>query len=362
MEPASQLFDPLEIRGLTLLNRVVVSPMCMYTSDGDGCPSDWHVTHLASRAAGGAGLVIAEATAVAADGRITPGDLGLWSDEQVGSHRRVASAIRDLGSVPGIQLSHSGRKGGRSRPWEGNRPLPAGEWGRLLAPSAIPFRPEWGQPSAMTHSDIERVIDLFAAAARRALDAGYQVLEGHFAHGYLMHQFLSPLSNRRTDEYGGSLENRAKVPLAVARAMRDAWPDELPLFIRISLVDWAPGGVDLEESIQLAAWMRDIGVDVVDGTSSGVVPGEQIPEAPLYHLDMVRRLRSEAAIRTSVVGRVRTAEEAAYALGSGGGDLVFIGRAMLQDAYWARRAARDLGVGNPLEIPLQYRRATQHLS
>lgn len=362
MEPASQLFDPLKIRGLTIRNRVVVSPMCMYTSDDDGLPNEWHVTHLASRAAGGAGLVCAEATAVAPDGRITPGDLGLWSDGQVDAHRRVASAIRDLGSVPGIQLSHSGRKGGRSRPWEGNQPLPAGAWGPLLAPSAVPFKPEWGHPTEMTQGDIERLIGQFATAARRALDAGYQVLEGHFAHGYLMHQFLSPLSNRRADEYGGSLENRAKVPLAVARAMREAWPDALPLFIRISLVDWVPGGIDLEQSIQVAAWMRDLGVDLIDGTSSGVVPGEEIPEAPLYHLDMARRLRSEAGVRTSVVGRVRTAEEAAYALGSGGGDLVFIGRAMLQDAYWARRAARELESINPIEIPVQYRRATQHLS
>ncbi|KAA9133609.1 NADH:flavin oxidoreductase/NADH oxidase [Microbacterium caowuchunii] len=362
MHAVPGLFDPLTIRGLTIPNRVAMSPMCMYRSEDDGQPTDWHLIHLGSRAAGGVGLVITEATAVAEEGRITPGDLGLWSDTQISGHRRIVNAVREFGAVAGVQLSHSGRKGGRSRPWDGNTPLPSSQWGKTLAPSPIPFKPEWQQPTEMTHADIAQVIDSFAAATRRARDAGYQVVEGHFAHGYLMHQFLSPFSNRRTDEYGGGLENRARLPLAVAHAIRDEWPSELPVFMRLSLVDWIPGGVNLEESIQVAAWMREMGIDLIDGTSSGIIPGETIPEAPLYHLDMSRRLRAEAGIATSAVGRVRTAQEASRALSSEGADLVLVGRAMLQDAYWARHAARDLEEGNRVEVPVQYRRATQHLS
>jgi len=356
------LFEPLTIRGLTIPNRVVVSPMCMYSANADGRPDDWHIVHLGSRAAGGAGLVFTEATAVLPTGRITPGDLGLWDDGQIRPHRRLADAIRRHGAVPGMQLAHSGRKGGRSRPWEGNAPLPAESWGRLLAPSAVPFKPEWRTPTAMTTGDMERIIEAFGSAARRAHEAGYEVLEGHFAHGYLMHQFLSPLSNRREDEYGGSLENRARFPLAVVRAIRAAWPAELPLFIRLSLVDWAPGGIDLDETIQVAAWFAAEGVDLIDGTSSAVVPGERVPERPLYHLEMISELRARSGIRTAAVGRIRTTEEAAAALSSGGADLVFIGRAMLQDAYWARRAARELGADNLVEVPIQYRRSTQHLA
>lgn len=358
---APDLFDPLTLRGVTIPNRVAVSPMCTYSSAGAGRPNDWHLVHLASRAAGGAGLVIVEATAVAPNARITPGDLGLWSDDHIEGHRRIVQAIRDLGAVPGIQLSHAGRKGGRSLPWEGNRPLPSQSWGTILAPSAEAFKPGWNRPAEMTPDDIARVSELFASAARRAAEAGYRVIEGHFAHGYLMHQFLSPLSNRRADAYGGSLANRARLPLETVRALRASWPEDLPLFIRLSLVDWAAGGISLEESIRVAGWMRDAGVDLIDGTSSGIRPGEQIPEAPLYHLDMIRRVRAEAGVATGVVGRVRTPQEATRAL-EDAGDLVFIGRAMLQDPYWARRAARELGLDNPVEIPLPYRRATQHLS
>jgi len=357
----ASLFEPLRLREVDLPNRVVLSPMCMYSAQGDGRPTEWHRVHLGSRAAGGAGLVIAEATGVLPEGRITPGDLGLWSDEQIPAHRRLAAAIQDLGAVPGIQLAHAGRKGGRSRPWEGNAPLPAEGWGELLAPSAIPFKPEWRTPTAMTAADMERVAEAFAAAARRAHQAGYRVLEGHFAHGYLMHQFLSPLSNRRDDEYGGSLENRARFPLAVARAMRAAWPAELPLFIRLSLVDWTAGGIRLEDTIRLAAWLGAEGVDLIDGTSSGIAPGEEVPERPLYHLDLISELRARTGLRTAAVGRIRTPEEAVAALASGCADLVLLGRAMLQDAYWPRVAARRLAAENPLPVPIQYRRSTQHL-
>jgi 2,4-dienoyl-CoA reductase-like NADH-dependent reductase (Old Yellow Enzyme family) len=357
----SGLFEPLTIRGLTIPNRIAVSPMCMYSAHEDGRPNEWHLVHLASRAAGGAGLVIGEATAVLPEGRITPGDLGLWADDQIDAHRRLATAISASGAVPGIQLAYSGRKGGRSRPWEGNSPLPGDSWGPLLAPSPIAFRPEWRVPTAMTPADIDRVVGAFGAAATRAHRAGYQVLEGHFAHGYLMHQFLSPLANRREDEYGGALENRARFPLEVARAMRAAWPAELPLFIRLSLVDWATGGVDLEESIQVAQWLSAEGIDLIDGTSSGVIPGEQVGERPLYHLEMIAELRARAEVLTAAVGHIRTVEHAVTAIESGGADLVLIGRAMLQDPYWARRAARELGVANRVEIPVQYRRSTQHL-
>lgn len=362
MSPHPTLFEPITIRGLTIPNRVVVSPMCMYSAHDDGRPDDWHIVHLGSRAAGGAGLVFTEATGVLPEGRITPGDLGLWDDGQIEAHHRLTDAIRAFGAIPGMQLAHSGRKGGRSRPWEGNAPLPAETWGPLLAPSAVAFRPEWPVPTAMTGADIDRVVAAFGAAARRAHEAGYQVLEAHFAHGYLMHQFLSPLSNFRDDEYGGSLRNRARFPLAVARALRTAWPDDLPLFIRLSLVDWAPGGIRLEETIQVTEWLAAEGVDLIDGTSSAVVPGEQVPERPLYHLEMIAELRALTGIPTGAVGRIRTVEEAVTALESGGADLVLIGRAMLQDAYWARRAARELDAGNAVEIPIQYRRSTQHLA
>ncbi|NYE21123.1 NADH:flavin oxidoreductase/NADH oxidase [Microbacterium immunditiarum] len=358
---AETLFSAFTIRGLTIPNRIVMSPMCMYTSGGDGRPTDWHVVHLGSRAAGGTGLVFTEATAVSADGRITPGDLGIWSDEHVDGHRRLTAAVAAHGAVPGIQIAHAGRKGGRTRPWEGNRPLPREAWGQVLAPSAEPFKPDWHLPTAMTTSDIEGIVSDFSVAARRAHEAGYRVLEGHFAHGYLMHQFLSPLANRRTDRYGGSLENRARLPLAVARAMRQAWPDDLPLFIRLSMIDWLPGGISLDETVQVASWMRDEGVDLIDGTSSGILPGEAIPEEPLYHLGMAGEVRRRARIATSAVGRVRTTSEACEALRSGNADLVFIGRAILQDAYWARRAERELGAENLVGVPVQYRRATQHL-
>lgn len=356
------LFDPLTIRGLTIPNRVVLSPMCMYSADGDGRPGHWHLVHLGSRAAGGAGLVFTEATGVTPEGRITPGDLGLWADDQIEPHRRLTETIRGFGAVPGVQLAHSGRKGGRSRPWDGNVPLPPDAWGPLLAPSAVAFKPDWHVPTAMTRKEIDRLVDTFGSAAGRAHAAGYEVLEGHFAHGYLIHQFLSPLSNFRDDEYGGSLENRARLPIAVARAMRAAWPEDLPLFIRLSLVDWAPGGITLEEAIQVAEWLGAEGVDLIDGTSSAVVPGEHVPDRPLYHLELISELRARTGIHTGVVGHIRTVDEAVVALESGGADLVLLGRAMLHDPYWPRRAARELGVDNVVEIPIQYRRSTQHLA
>jgi 2,4-dienoyl-CoA reductase-like NADH-dependent reductase (Old Yellow Enzyme family) len=362
MDPARALFRPFEIRGMTIPNRIVVSPMCMYSAHGDGRPNDWHVVHLGSRAAGGAGLVFTEATAVSPEGRITPGDLGLWEDSQIPAHRRVVDVIQGLGAVPGIQLAHSGRKGGRSRPWEGNAMLAHEQWGTRWAPSPIPYRPEWPAPAEMSSADIASVVAAFAEAARRAHQAGYRVLEGHFAHGYLMHQFLSPLTNQRGDQYGGTLENRARFPLEAARALRANWPDDLPLFMRIPLRDWAAGGLDTEDAIQVALWLTAEGVDLIDGTSSGLVPGEDVPERPLYHLEMISALRQRVGTATAAVGRIWTVEDASVAVESGGADLVFLGRAMLHDAYWPRRAARALGAENPVAVPMPYRRSTQHLS
>ena len=358
---SAALFDGMSIRGIDLANRIVVSPMCMYSAGADGVPTPWHAVHLGSRSAGGAGLVFVEATGVSPDARITLGDLGLWNQEQEDAHARMAELISSMGSVPGIQLAHAGRKGGRTLPWEGNIPLDAAQWGERYAPSAVPFKPDWSAPHAMSRADMDAVTEQFRSSTQRAARAGFRVLELHFGHGYLFHQFLSPLANRRDDEYGGTLENRARFPLEVAAAVRDAWPAELPLFIRLSVVDWAPGGIGIDDSIQVSQWLKDVGVDLIDCSSGAVVPGESIPEAPLYHAEFARLIRTSAEIPTSAVGRITTAEEADDALRSGAADLAFIGRSMLKDPYWPRRAADALGATNALLVPLPYRRSTQHL-
>jgi 2,4-dienoyl-CoA reductase-like NADH-dependent reductase (Old Yellow Enzyme family) len=360
-DQVSNLFSPLIIRSLQIPNRIAMSPMCMY-SCVDGFATDWHLVHLGSRAVGGVGLVVAEATAVSPAGRITTGDLGLWSDAHTEALKPVTRFIAAMGAVPAIQLAHAGRKGGRTPPWEGNAPVPQEEWGRLPAPSPIAFQPDWHAPEEMDEAAIERVVDEFAAATRRAYAAGFKAVEAHFAHGYLMHQFLSPLSNRRTDQYGGSLENRARVPLMVARAMRANWPDELPLLVRLSTVDWAEGGLDLEQTITFAGWLKDSGVDLVDCSSGAVVPGEQVPVAPGYHAPMAREIRTRAGIATGVVGLVVDPELAESMISDGTADLVFLARALLRDAYWARHAAERLGAENPIPIPVQYRRAIARMA
>jgi len=355
------LFDGLSIRSVDLANRVVVSPMCMYSAGADGVPTPWHDVHLGSRAAGGAGLVFVEATGVSPDARITLGDLGLWNQAQEAAHARLAGLISSLGSVPGVQLAHAGRKGGRTLPWEGNLPLPPGEWGERFAPSAVPFKPDWSPPRAMDRTDMDAVTEQFRSATERAARAGFRVLELHFGHGYLFHQFLSPLANHRDDEYGGTLENRARFPLRVIDVVREAWPADLPLFVRLSVVDWAPGGLDIDDSVQIATWLKGAGVDLIDCSSGAVVPGESIPEAPMYHVEFARTIRRSAHVRTSAVGKIIAADEADGALRSGAADLAFIGRAMLKDPYWPRRAADALGATNDLLVPLPYRRSTQHL-
>lgn len=350
------LFSPFSLRGVTLPNRIVMSPMCMYACQ-DGIATDWQMVHLGSRAAGGVGLVVAEATGVSAAGRITPGCLGMWSEAHAEALRPVTAFISGLGSVPGIQLGHAGRKAGRTIPWEGSRPLPIDEWGPLLAPSAIAFDDGWQVPRAMDADDMDRVVAEFAEAVRLAVSAGFQVVEAHAAHGYLLHEFLSPLSNRREDEYGGSLENRMRFPLRVIRAMRAALPSDLPLFVRLSVVDWVEGGLTLDQSVAICQGLREAGASLIDCSSGAVVPGEKIPVAPGYHAPFARRIRAEADIATSVVGAITEPEQAEKHIADGDADLVVLGRALLRDAYWARRAAVALEAENGIPLPIQYRRA-----
>jgi 2,4-dienoyl-CoA reductase-like NADH-dependent reductase (Old Yellow Enzyme family) len=352
----SPLFSPLKLRSVELRNRIVVSPMCMYSCTG-GLANAWHMVHLGSRAVGGAGLVMAEMTAVVPGGRITPGDLGLWSDAHAEALTPIARFISEQGSVPGIQLAHAGRKAGRSVPWEGNVPLGVEQWGRLQAPSAMPFSPDWQTPEEMSEADIEKLAGEFGAATRRAAQAGFKVVEAHCAHGYLLHEFLSPLSNRRSDKFGGSLENRARAPLMFIRAMRESLPSGLPLFVRLSVVDWADGGLDLEQSIVFSRWLKEAGVDLIDCSSGAVVPDENIPAAPGYHAAFSQPIRQQVGIPTGVVGLITDPRHAEELIRIGAADLVCLARAMLQDAYWPRHAAEVLQAENAVAIPIQYRRA-----
>ena len=356
----SKLFSPFTIRGVTLPNRIVMSPMCMYACD-DGIATDWQMVHLGSRATGGVGLIMAEATGVSAIGRITPGCLGMWSKAHADAMRPVAGFIVDRGSVPGIQLAHAGRKAGRTIPWEGNAPLPEEVWGKILGPSAIAFEDGWQVPRAMDAGDMDQVVAEFAEATRLAVSAGFKVIEAHAAHGYLLHEFLSPLSNRREDEYGGSVENRMRFPMGVIRAMRAAMPDDLPLFVRLSVVDWLEGGLTVDQAVTICQGFREAGADLVDCSSGAVAPGERIPVAPGYHAPFSRRIRDEAGIATSVVGMISEPDQAERIIAGGDADLVVIGRALLNDAYWPRRAAVALGAENPLPLPIQYRRAVSSI-
>ncbi|HEU4649092.1 MAG TPA: NADH:flavin oxidoreductase/NADH oxidase [Gemmatimonadales bacterium] len=353
--PVPPLFEPLTIRGTTFRNRVVVSPMCQYSST-DGFANDWHLVHLGSRAVGGAGLVIAEATAVVPEGRITPYDLGIWKDEHVEVLARVTEIIRQHGAVAGIQLAHAGRKASTARPWEGGRRIPesAGGW-RPVAPSAVPFHASEPPPVELTRDGIEQVIAAFAAAARRALRAGFQVVEVHAAHGYLLHEFLSPLSNRRDDEYGGTLENRTRLTREVVRAVRAEWPPALPVFVRISATDWVDGGWDTDQSVELARQLKPLGVDLMDCSSGGLVPGVKIPDAPGYQVPFAARIRREAGMLTGAVGRITRPEQANAIVATGEADVVLLAREMLRDPYWALHAARVLGA--PAQWPIQYHRA-----
>jgi 2,4-dienoyl-CoA reductase-like NADH-dependent reductase (Old Yellow Enzyme family) len=355
-EAVHGLFDSLTIRGVTLANRIVVSPMCQYSCE-DGFATDWHLVHLGSRAVGGAGLVFAEATAVEARGRISPQDLGLWSDAHIEPLARITQFIHAQGSVAGIQLAHAGRKASVGRPWEHDGKLEEsqGGWRDVVGPSAVPFSTSYAMPIALTTDDIACVVRSFGEAARRAREAGYRVIELHGAHGYLMHEFLSPLSNQRTDRYGGSFENRTRIVRETVEAVRTHWPERFPLFIRISATDWAAGGWDVEQSVELARILGPLGVDLVDCSSGGNVASAKVPLGPGYQTKFAERVRQEAGILTGAVGMITSAVQAEQILRNGQADVVFLARQLLRDPYWPLHAAAELGVN--VAWPPQYLRA-----
>jgi 2,4-dienoyl-CoA reductase-like NADH-dependent reductase (Old Yellow Enzyme family) len=354
--PATRLLSPLTLRGVTLRNRIVMSPMCQYSAE-EGLCNDWHLVHLGSRAVGGAALVMVEATAVTRDGRISPADLGIWSDDQVEPLARVARFVEAQGAVPGIQLSHAGRKASTAPPWQGGHPLAPeeGAW-TVVGPSPIPFAEGSPVPVPLDEAGLDGVVDAFEAAARRALAAGFRVIEIHGAHGYLLHQFLSPLSNHREDLYGGSLENRIRLSLRVAERLRGVMPDGAPLLTRLSATDWAEeGGWDVEQSVELAKRLREAGVDLIDVSSGGTLPRVKIPVGPGYQVPFARRIRQEAGIPTGAVGLITEPKQAEEILENGDADLIFLGRELLRDPYWVMRAQREMG--EPPSLPVQYGRA-----
>jgi 2,4-dienoyl-CoA reductase-like NADH-dependent reductase (Old Yellow Enzyme family) len=349
------LFDSYTIRAVTFRNRIFVSPMCQYSSE-DGLPNDWHLIHLGSRAAGGAGLVMVEASGVSPTGRITAWDSGFWSQQHADAFRRIAAFVERNGAVSGIQLAHAGRKASTDVPWRGGRVIRDGphSW-QTVAPSPIPFRDGEPIPHELTTAEIEAIVEQFVRSTALALDAGFRVVELHMAHGYLLHEFLSPLSNVRQDEYGGSLENRMRFPLRVAERVRQTWPDHLPLFVRISASDWADGGWDLAQSIEFAKRLRDLGVDLIDCSSGGAVPGAKIELGPGYQVPFARAIRAEVGVATGAVGLITEAHQADEIIRSGSADAVLLARELLRDPYWPLHAAHILGVDVPW--PDQYQRA-----
>ena len=349
------LFDPLALRGVTLRNRIAVSPMCQYSAV-DGFANDWHLVHLGSRAVGGAGLVVMEATAVEPRGRITPFDMGIWKDDHVDFLARIARFLQSQGAVAGIQLAHAGRKASTARPWDGGKLLGESEGGwQPVAPSAVAFHEGDPAPHELSVDEIHGIVEAFAAAARRALAAGFQLVEIHAAHGYLAHEFLSPLSNQRQDQYGGSLENRMRFALETVEAVRAVWPQNLPLFVRISSTDWVPGGWDIADSVELARCLKPLGVDLVDCSSGGSSPAQQVQLGPGYQVPFAERIRREAGIRTGAVGLITSAQQAEQILHEEKADLILLAREFLRDAYFPLHAARELAAEFP--PPVQYARA-----
>ena len=353
---APHLFQPLTLRSVTLRNRIGVSPMCQYSAK-DGVANDWHFVHLGSRAVGGAGLVIVEATAVAPEGRITPGCLGLWSEKQIEPLARIAEFVKAHGAVAGIQIAHAGRKASADLPWNGGAHLSEAQGGwQTIAPSAIPFGDTLTKiPRAMTEADIARVQNDFVATAKRALTAGFEWLELHAAHGYLFNEFLSPLTNHRTDKYGGSFENRIRLLLDTTRAVRKIWPDKLPLAVRISAIDWKEGGWQIEDSIALAKLLKAEGVDLMDSSSGGVVPDAKIAVKPGYQVPFAEKIRHGANIATAAVGFITEPKQADDIIRNGQADIVLLARQMLVDPYWPAHAAKALGL--KITPPNQYLRA-----
>ncbi|WP_345245303.1 NADH:flavin oxidoreductase/NADH oxidase [Nibrella saemangeumensis] len=352
----SHLFSPLTLRDIQLKNRITVSPMCQYSSE-DGFANDWHLVHLGSRAVGGAGLIFTEATAVSPEGRISPDDLGIWKDEHLPMLKRITSFIEANGSVAGVQLAHAGRKASVHRPWEGGRQIPPTEprgW-QTVGPSAIPFWETDNPPLALDRAGIEKVKADFIAATHRALEAGFKVIELHAAHGYLLHEFLSPMSNQRTDEYGGSFENRIRIVLEITESVRAVMPEGYPLFVRVSATDWTEGGWTADDSVVLSAILKTKGVDVIDCSTGGNVPRVKIPVEPGYQVPFAERIKKEAGILTGAVGIIRTAEQAEAIIADGQADLVLLAREFLRDPYFPLRSAKKLG--DDVKWPVQYERA-----
>ncbi|ABB32796.1 NADH:flavin oxidoreductase/NADH oxidase [Geobacter metallireducens RCH3] len=351
----SALFTPFTLRSVTFRNRIFVSPMCQYSSL-DGMPTDWHLVHLGSRAVGGAGLVMVEATAVSPEGRISPDDSGIWDDRHGEGFAPITRFIAEQGAVPGIQLAHAGRKASTDLPWRGGLPLgPEARGWQPVAPSPRPFAADYPVPRELTVEEMDDVVSQFRDGAQRALAAGFQVVEIHMAHGYLLHEFLSPLSNRRTDDFGGSLENRIRLPLRVTRAVREVWPADLPLFVRISATDWVEGGWDLDQSVVLARKLREAGVDLVDCSAGFLTPDAVIPFGSGYQTPFATAIRREAGIPTGTVGFITDPAQAEQIVATGLADAVLLAREMLRDPYWPLHAARSLGVNVPW--PPQYERA-----
>lgn len=352
------LFEPYTLRSLTIPNRVWMAPMCQYSAEvvgpNAGVANDWHFAHYASRATGGTGLVLVEATAVAPEGRISPADLGIWNDTQVEALRRIAAFLKEHGTVPGIQIGHAGRKAATKRPWHGRGPVAPGDHGwQPVAPSPVEFADGYPVPTELTTEQIQEIVGRFADAARRALAAGFEVVEVHGAHGYLIGEFLSPHSNRRTDAYGGSFENRTRLALEVVDAVRAVWPEELPVFFRISATDWlAEQGWTIDETVRFAALLKEHGVDLLDVSSGGNGGPAEIPVGPGYQVPFAARVKAETGLPVAAVGLITEAEQAEKIVANGEADAVLLGRELLRDASWARRAARELGAET--HAPSQY--------
>lgn len=351
----THLFEPLKLRDITLRNRIGIPPMCQYSAR-DGMAADWHFVHYGSRAVGGAALMIIEATAVAPEGRISPGDLGLWDDRQAEPLARIVRFSQAQGCVAAVQLAHAGRKGSTGLGWQAQGTLSEAEGGwTVVAPSPVPFGEGYAVPQELGEADIRKAVTQFAAGARRALNAGFQVIEIHAAHGYLLHQFLSPLSNRRNDAYGGSFENRTRLVREVVTAVRAELPERLPLLIRLSATDWMEGGWNADETVELCRALKGLGVDLVDVSSAGLVPTAKFSAGPGFQTEFAARVRREAAIPTSAVGLITSAAQADHIIRTGQADLVLLGREMLRNPYWPLNAAQELGLA--ASWPLQYLRA-----
>ncbi len=352
-----KLFDALKIRDITFRNRVAVSPMCEYSAE-DGFTNDWHLVHLGSRAVGGAGTVLTEAIAVVPEGRISPGDLGIWKDEHIENLARIVRFLHKQGAVAGTQLAHAGFKASTEVPWKAQGKyvrVEDGGWRPIYSSTAKGFTPEALQPEALTTDGIARIVQAFADSARRTLDAGFELIEIHGAHGYLVHQFLSPLVNTRTDQYGGSFENRTRLLREIIDAIRKVWPERLPLWLRLSASDWTDGGWTLEDSIALAKQVKPLGVDLIDASSGGIVPSAKIPLGPGYQTIFAEQIRKEAGILTGAVGMITSPEQAQHILATGQADLVLLARELLRDPYWPLRAAHALK--QEIAWPKQYERA-----